>query len=150
MTKKKLASSASDMAKASHVARRRKAAKKRRKVTPVAATDLEGAIREQASVGAEAADIATACGVEKRLLEDADFRVRFERLIDQGQADFRIAIARKIQNEALDGRAQITALKQLAEAWLVRHMDETPMIDFATGTADRILSLVRKHKKGKR
>jgi len=148
---RQLGASKTDLAKARAAGKRQGKTGGRPKLPPTAKEkpepveiepELEKKILDAAEHGVETEDIARILKIGKRLGEDTDFRAQFESLVDFGHARLREKVARKICDDAIKGA--VTPLKEMAEAWLERHMDEAPMRDFASGTADRLHALIEK------
>lgn len=106
--------------------------------------ELGRQIEELAQGGAEAADIIASLQLRERMATEPETREWFERSFTKGQATLRIGIARKLTSDAMAGK--VTALKEMAEAWLEKHMDEAPTLEFAGGYRDRLEAIIKKVK----
>jgi len=107
------------------------------------------AIRRHAERGKEGADIAIALGLTSRLAEDKDLRQEFEQIIREAHAAFRMAVADRAYDAAVQ-KGQSTALIEVMRAWLARYMEDQLTPEEEAGLAERVNAELEKLKEARK
>ena len=102
-----------------------------------------------AEKGVEQSDIAQALGLVHKLAEDRELRGKFEQVVKRGHAAFRVAIADRAHQEAVQ-KGRSTALLEVMRGWLARYMEDQLTPEEEAGLAERVNAELDRLKKARK